>query len=254
VLVKNIDNVQPCERRQASIRSQRLLAGLLARLQRDAFALLVRLEDGGDDDACDDARAFLSRWFERRPGGAGNDEADGAGGARCEGTELEGARRRDGARRDGARLDLAARLDRPLRVAGMVPVSGEPGGGPFWVRGGDGEVSKQIVESAEIAAVDEQRRVFESSTHFNPVLMALGLRDRQGRPYRLSDYVDPARPFVSARTAGGAALRALEHPGLWNGSMAGWNTVFVEVSPEAFTPVKTVLDLLRPEHLGRPAP
>jgi hypothetical protein len=85
------------------------------------------------------------------------------------------------------------------------------------------------------------------------VLLALALRDRRGRPYRLADFVDRSRVFVSERTSAGATLRALEHPGLWNGSMAGWNTVFVEIPKEAFTPVKTVLDLLRPEHQPAPA-
>jgi hypothetical protein len=85
------------------------------------------------------------------------------------------------------------------------------------------------------------------------VLLALGLRDRRGRPYRLADFVDASRPFLTERTAGGARLLALEHPGLWNGSMSGWNTVFVEIPIAAFTPVKTVLDLLRPEHQSPPA-
>jgi hypothetical protein len=143
---------------------------------------------------------------------------------------------------------LRARLDRPLRVAGMVVNAGEPGGGPFWTRDRAGRVGKQIVETAEIAASEPQQKILRASTHFNPVLLALALRDRRGRPYRLADFVDRSRVFVSERTSGGATLRALEHPGLWNGSMAGWITVFVEIPKEAFTPVKTVLDLLRPEH------
>jgi hypothetical protein len=227
VLVKNIDNVQPAARRGASIRWQRALVGLLARLERDSFALLARLDDRRDDRACSDARAFVARWFER-----------GGGGRAVETPACD----------EHARRELAARIERPLRVAGMVAVTGEPGGGPFWTRGRDGRVSKQIVETAEIAPTEEQQRILASSTHFNPVLMVLALRDRQRRPYRLADFVDPTRVFVSERTSGGAKLRALEHPGLWNGSMAGWNTVFVEIPGEAFTPVKTVLDLLRPEH------
>ncbi|HVR29258.1 MAG TPA: DUF4301 family protein [Thermoanaerobaculia bacterium] len=229
VLVKNIDNVQPAERRGPSILWQRLLAGLLVRLQREAGALLDRLDDASDADACDDARAFLARWLER----AGPATPQGWCDAR-------------------ARRELAARLDRPLRVAGMVAVSGEPGGGPFWARGRDGEATKQIVETAEIAKSPEQQAILASSTHFNPVLMALGVRDHGGRPYPLRDFVDPTRPFVTERTAGATKLLALEHPGLWNGSMAGWNTVFVDIPKAAFTPVKTVLDLLRDEHRSGP--
>jgi hypothetical protein len=230
VLVKNIDNVQPAARRGPSILWQRLLVGFVVRLQRETFTLLDRLEDEADDRACADARAFLARWF--APRSASGDAPPGAG-APCN------AQVRD---------ELRARLDRPLRVAGMVEASGEPGGGPFWARAGDGRVSKQIVETAEIAPTPEQQALLRASTHFNPVLMALALRDRRGQPYRLGDFVDRSRVFVTERTASGASLRALEHPGLWNGSMSGWNTVFVEIPKEAFTPVKTVLDLLRPEH------
>ena len=222
VLVKNVDNVQPEDRRASSILWQRLLVGFLVRLQREVFALLDRLDDDQDRSATGDARAFLARWLEAGEG----EESD-----------------RDALRR---------KLDRPLRVAGMVLNAGEPGGGPFWTRDREGRVSKQIVEAAEIARTEPQQRILRASTHFNPVLLALALRDRRGHPYRLADFVDSSRVFVSERTSGGATLRALEHPGLWNGSMAGWNTVFVEIPKEAFTPVKTVLDLLRPEH--QPAP
>jgi hypothetical protein len=223
VLVKNIDNVQPADRRATSILWQRLLVGLLVRLQRETWALLDRLDDDRDAGAVGDARAFVARWL--GPSGA----APAAAGAED-------------------RAALRARLDRPLRVAGMVVNAGEPGGGPFWTRDRAGGVSKQIVETAEIAPSEPQQEILRASTHFNPVLLALALRDRRGRPYRLADFVDASRVFVSERTSGGATLRALEHPGLWNGSMAGWNTVFVEIPKEAFTPVKTLLDLLRPEH------
>jgi hypothetical protein len=253
VLVKNVDNVQPAERRGPAILWQRLLAGLLVRLQREAFALLERLEDERDDRACADARAFLTRWFEPRQGAGAAKDGEAGGGVASRGdTGVPAAGADDDAGRCDAvaRRELRARLDRPLRVAGTVEVSGEPGGGPFWTRGRDGRVSKQIVETAEIASTPEQQAILAASTHFNPVLMALALRDRRGRPYRLADFVDPTRVFVTERTSGGARLRALEHPGLWNGSMAGWNTAFVEIPKEAFTPVKTVLDLLRPEHQG----
>mgnify|MGYP002083732539 FL=1 len=136
-----------------------------------------------------------------------------------------------------------------MRVCGMVPNSGEPGGGPFWVEEVEGTPWRQIVEGAEIATGrPEQRVVWQSATHFNPVDMALGLRDRQDQPYELERFRDPAAVFVTEKTHGSKRVRALEHPGLWNGSMARWLTVFVEIPAEVFSPVKTVLDLLRPEH------
>ncbi len=140
--------------------------------------------------------------------------------------------------------------ERPWRVCGVVANSGEPGGGPFWVENGQGEPSLQIVESAEIAADDAvQAGRFRGSTHFNPVDLVVALRDPEGRPWELERFVDPARALVAAKSEGGRRLRIYERPGLWNGAMAGWNTLFVEVPAWTFAPVKTVLDLARPEHL-----
>jgi hypothetical protein len=144
---------------------------------------------------------------------------------------------------------LAAKLARPLRVCGVVRNTGEPGGGPFWVRGRDGTLSLQIVESAEIdPASAEQRAIFASATHFNPVHVVCGLRDGAGKPFALVRFVDPDAVFIAEKSKDGRPLRALERPGLWNGAMADWNTVFVEIPSINFTPVKTVSDLLRPEH------
>jgi hypothetical protein len=139
--------------------------------------------------------------------------------------------------------------DRPLRVAGVVPNAGEPGGGPFWVAGAGVPASPQIVESAQVARDDPgQRTIFERATHFNPVDLVVALRDAAGRPHRLDRFVDPSTSFVSTKTENGRRLTVLERPGLWNGAMAGWRTVFVEVPGWTFAPVKTVLDLDRPEH------
>jgi hypothetical protein len=144
---------------------------------------------------------------------------------------------------------LGHHLQRPLRVCGVVANQGQPGGGPFWVHGADGRLSVQIVESAQVDLNDrEQRAIWQSATHFNPVDLACALRDPRGRPYVLGSYVDPQAVFIAAKHHDGRPLRALEHPGLWNGAMADWYTVFVEVPAETFAPVKTVLDLLRPEH------
>ncbi|MCF8110720.1 MAG: DUF4301 family protein [Desulfobacteraceae bacterium] len=146
---------------------------------------------------------------------------------------------------------LADRLQRPLRVCGMVPSTGEPGGGPFWVRDKNGGSSLQIVEKAQIDPDSaEQQAVLKSLTHFNPVDIVASLRDRNKNPYELSRYVDPETVFISVKSKDGRDLKALEHPGLWNGAMAGWNTVFVEIPLITFNPVKTVNDLLRKEHQG----
>ena len=146
---------------------------------------------------------------------------------------------------------LVNELDRPLRVCGVVLNTGEPGGGPFWVEieeDGNKKISRQIVESAQVSESAEQQALFSKGTHFNPVELFLALRDKEGKPYELSNYVDEASGFVVNKNYKGQALRAMERPGLWNGSMAFWNTLFVEIPAELFTPVKAVNDLLKKEH------
>ena len=141
------------------------------------------------------------------------------------------------------------RLNRPVRVCGMVRNTGEPGGGPFWVENKSGEQSRQIVETAQIDPDDPtQQAILAGSTHFNPVDLVCGVRDWQGNPFDLRKYVDPETVFISNKSKDGRELKALEHPGLWNGSMAHWITLFVEVPAITFNPVKTVNDLLRIEH------
>ncbi|RME43244.1 MAG: DUF4301 family protein, partial [Deltaproteobacteria bacterium] len=145
---------------------------------------------------------------------------------------------------------LRDRLDRPLRVCGMVPNRGEAGGGPFWVRGEDGTPSLRIVERAEIdPEIDGER--FRRATHFNPVDLVCRLRDRRGNPYRLERYIDPTAVFITEKSYEGRRLKALERPGLWNGAMAHWNTLFVEVPAFTFNPVKRVNDLLAPAHRSK---
>ncbi len=138
---------------------------------------------------------------------------------------------------------------RPVRVCGMVPNTGEPGGGPFWLHDG----GAQIVESAQVDAHDaKQSALLARSTHFNPVFLACALRDaRTGAAFDLREFIDPDAVIITKKSHGGRELLALERPGLWNGAMAHWRTVFVEVPGDVFTPVKTVLDLLRPEHQPR---
>jgi len=225
VFVKNIDNVQPDRVKDEVVRWKKLLGGYLLELQEGVSGHLARLE-AGDEAAGRAAEAFLAGRLGVRVPEAWRD------------LPPEERRRR-----------LAGRLDRPLRVAGVVVNRGEPGGGPFWVRGTDGAETAQIVERSQIDAKDEtQVETFESSTHFNPVDLACAVRDLRGEPYDLHRFVDDRAVFIAEKSHEGRPLLALERPGLWNGAMAGWNTAFVEVPEVTFSPVKTVFDLLRKEH------
>jgi hypothetical protein len=232
VLLKNIDNVVPDDRKPVVHLWRRLLGGCLLAVREQAFSHLDRLEalDGVKGERAErvlsEAAAFLEGEL-CRPLPAGFAQA--------------GIRERQ--------RFLMDALDRPLRVCGVVRNQGEPGGGPFWVESPTGGISPQIVETSQIDPADSgQLAVLRSSTHFNPVDISCGLRDRLGRPYDLHRFVDPATVFIAEKSHEGRPLKALERPGLWNGAMAGWNTVFVEVPDATFAPVKTVLDLLRPEH------
>jgi hypothetical protein len=220
VLIRNIDNVVPDRRKAANLHWDRLLAGLLLELADRQQALLEALRRHPDDATVRQrVRAFL-----------------------CDdlGVELAGE--------TGAE-QLAARLDRPLRVCGMVANCGEPGGGPFWVSSRDGALSRQIVEAAQVDDSDpQQAAILAAATHFNPVDMACSLRDGGGRAYPLERFVDPAAAIVASKIQDGQPIRILERPGLWNGGMAGWHTLFVELPATTFNPVKTVFDLLRPAH------
>lgn len=139
-------------------------------------------------------------------------------------------------------------LRRPLRVCGMVRNEGQPGGGPFWVRSSEGILSKQIVEKSQIDLKSNQFKILAQSTHFNPVFMALSMKDSEGVKFDLKDYVNKDEYFVVRKSQKGKSVQFIERPGLWNGGMYHWNSVFVELDPKAFTPVKTVLDLLKPLH------
>ena len=146
-------------------------------------------------------------------------------------------------------LALRAKLDRPVRVCGMVRNQGEPGGGPFIVRAKDGSTSLQILEGAQINPDDPAATgALAKATHFNPVDIVCCIRNSRGEKFDLPEYVDPETGFISSKSYQGRELKALELPGLWNGAMSDWNTLFVEVPVETFNPVKVVLDLLRPAH------
>lgn len=144
---------------------------------------------------------------------------------------------------------LKSKINRPIRVCGMVKNEGEPGGGPFWIQDNNGEISLQIIESAQVnTSNNHQMEIFKNSTHFNPVDLVCGMKNYKGEAYNLLDFVDTKQGFITEKTKDGAALKALELPGLWNGAMAFWNTIFVEVPLGTFNPVKTVNDLLKPAH------
>jgi hypothetical protein len=232
VLLKNIDNVVPDDRKPVVHLWKRLLGGCLLETREQAFGHLDRLE------ALDGLRGEAAEAVLREAGGFLETVL-------CRPLP-EGFAAADAGERRHFLMDA---LDRPIRVCGVVRNQGEPGGGPFWVESPSGGISPQIVETSQIDPKDpEQQKILRESTHFNPVDIACALRDRHGRPYDLHRFVDPSTVFIADKTHEGRPLKALERPGLWNGAMAAWNTVFVEVPDATFAPVKTVLDLLRPEH------
>ena len=228
VVIKNIDNVRPAEASDEVVRWKQVLVGYVGEVQAEVFEALSGCSVAAPtDEALKHALSVAATLFARRPPGALPT-------------------------RDDKRRFVVDALDRPLRVCGMVRNEGEPGGAPFWVREADGTTTVQIVEASQVAASNpQQRRVFESSTHFNPVDLVCGLRSWKGEPFDLRRFVDERAVFLSSKSHEGRELRALERPGLWNGAMAGWNTICVEVPASTFAPVKTVFDLLRPQHRAR---
>ena len=216
VFVKNIDNVTTDARRSDTVLYKKALAGVLLALQERIFEYLMALEVPGAE--LEPIAAFIENELcVKLP--------------KDYGTPL-----------------LRRVLNRPIRVCGMVRNEGEPGGGPFWVAGADGLETLQIAESNQIAP--EKRKLMRSATHFNPVDLVCSFRTSKGGRFDLREFVDPATGFISRKSDGGRELLAQELPGLWNGAMARWNTVFVEVPITTFSPVKVVTDLLRPEHQG----
>ena len=226
VFVKTVDNVCPDRLKADTVTYKQVLAGLLVSLQARAFAYLEELEAGDVSEE----RLHEMLQFVEKDLHCHSDAAEA-----LEGLEL---------------LDyLYCRLNRPMRVCGMVRNVGEPGGGPFLAYNPDGSVSLQILESSQIDMNDPSKKaLFEQGTHFNPVDLVCGLRDFNGEKFHLPDFVDPATGFISHKSKDGKELLALELPGLWNGAMSDWNTVFVEVPLSTFNPVKTVNDLFRPQH------
>lgn len=229
VSIKNIDNVANERFLQITADYKKALMGKCLELRDRIHGFLRRMDACGDVSdpqfraLCDEAADFLEKEL-------------------CVSLpEVSG---------DRARADLLRRkLDRPVRVCGMVKNEGEPGGGPFIVMDRDGSTSLQILEGVQINMADEKaRKALSEATHFNPVDIVCCLHDYNGRSFDLHKYVDQDAGFISSKSYQGRELKALELPGLWNGAMSDWNTLFVEVPSETFNPVKTVLDLLRPAH------
>ncbi len=217
VFVKNIDNVITEERVAPTVQYKKALAAHLLQLQARTFQYLRLLEAGEVDDMmlCE-----IMDFAESELMISLGEEVD--------------------------RETLFEKLNRPIRVCGMVKNEGEPGGGPFWVTDSEGETSLQIVESSQIDKKNpEQMDIMTHATHFNPVDMVCALKNYKGERFDLLQYVDPETGFISSKSYGDRTLKALELPGLWNGAMSRWNTIFVEVPIETFNPVKTVFDLLR---------
>jgi hypothetical protein len=226
VFIKNIDNVVPDSFKSITVRYKQLIAGVLVSYQQKMFDYLERLDSGNyTQEQLEEMLRFLQNQLCINP---------------LDSTLPEGTEQASYIKR---------KLNRPLRVCGMVRNAGEPGGGPFLAINPDGTVSLQVLESSQIDLNDpEKKALFERGTHFNPVDLVCALKNYKGEKFSLPDYVDKNTGFISLKSKNGKELKALELPGLWNGAMSDWNTVFVEVPIETFNPVKTVNDLLRPEH------
>ncbi len=226
VFIKNIDNVVPDRLKNETVTYKQLIAGVLVTLQKKAFAYLEKLEKGEyTHEYLEEIIRFVQRDLCCR---------------KADIKELEDA---------DLVIYLRKKLNRPMRVCGVVKNVGEPGGGPFLTYNQDGTVSLQILESSQIDKTNEEyQKMFTEGTHFNPVDLVCAVKDYKGQPFNLPDFVDKSTGFISSKSKNGKELKALELPGLWNGAMSDWNTVFVEVPLATFNPVKTVNDLLREQH------
>ena len=226
VFIKNIDNVVPDRLKDDTVTYKQLIAGVLVTLQAKAFGYLRLLDTGSyTHEQLAEMIQFVQRDLCCR---------------KADIKELEDAE---------LVIYLRKKLNRPMRVCGVVKNVGEPGGGPFLTYNQDGTVSLQILESSQIDKSNEQyMRMFTEGTHFNPVDLVCAVKDYKGQPFNLPDYVDKTTGFISSKSKNGRELKALELPGLWNGAMSDWSTVFVEVPLSTFNPVKTVNDLLREQH------
>ena len=220
IFIKNIDNVVPDRLKPETVEWKQVIAGVLVSLQKKAFEYLRKLDAGVNDAELQEIAAFVEKNLCTKP--------------------------------KSCKVDaeyLRNKLNRPMRVCGVVKNVGEPGGGPFLTYNQDGTVSLQILESSQIDTNNaDYMKMFTQGTHFNPVDLVCAVKDYKGLSFNLPDFVDKTTGFISSKSKGGKELKALELPGLWNGAMSNWSTIFVEVPLGTFNPVKTVNDLLREQH------
>jgi len=224
IFIKNIDNVVPDWYKDQTVRYKKAIGGLLIKVRNKIHNYLNRIEQGEkSDNFINEITRFYKNYF------------------------FNVIAITDDKTKDLQFLQKI--LNRPIRVCGMVKNMGEPGGGPYWVEDSKGNVSLQIIESSQIDSANEiQLNIFKKATHFNPVDLVCSVIDFRGKKFELNNFIDPNTGFISKKSKDGFDLKALELPGLWNGAMAFWNTIFVEVPLITFNPVKTANDLLRPEH------
>ncbi|MGI6243085.1 MAG: DUF4301 family protein [Prevotella sp.] len=226
VFIKNIDNVVPDRLKADTVLWKQIIAGVLVEMQQKAFAYMQTLDSGEyNHEKLEEIIRFVQRDL------------------CCRNADLKVF--------EDAELVtyLKQKLNRPMRVCGVVKNVGEPGGGPFLAYNADGSVSLQILESSQINTSNaDYMKMFTGGTHFNPVDLVCAIKDYKGNAFNLIDYVDESTGFISSKSKNGRELKALELPGLWNGAMSDWNTIFVEVPLSTFNPVKTVNDLLRDSH------
>ena len=220
IFIKNIDNVVPDRLKPETVEWKQVIAGVLVTLQKKAFEYLKVLDAGANEAQLKEIAEFVTKNLCTD---AKNNKVDAE--------------------------YLRKKLNRPMRVCGVVKNVGEPGGGPFLTYNQDGTVSLQILESSQIDTNNEAyMKMFTQGTHFNPVDLVCAVKDYQGKPFNLPEFVDKTTGFISSKSKAGKELKALELPGLWNGAMSDWSTIFVEVPLGTFNPVKTVNDLLREQH------
>lgn len=226
IFIKNIDNVVVPKNRKILADNKKVLAGKLLELQEKTFVYLEQLKADVEEGKLQEMTEFLQKELNS--------------GWSIEFEELS---------KEEKISVLKQKFNRPIRVCGMVKNEGEPGGGPFWVTHKNGAISLQIVESSQIDHDNyQQSKIAQEATHFNPVDVVCSFKDHKGNNFDLHKYVDEETSFIADKTKDGKELKALELPGLWNGAMADWISIFVEVPIETFNPVKTVADLLKPTH------
>jgi hypothetical protein len=227
IFIKNVDNIVVFELNKKLSNYKKVIGGVLIKAQEKAFNYLIELDNKavGEEKILEIA-SFISSKMNVVIEDAFDDLTQGE-----------------------KRRYLKDKLNRPIRVCGMVKNEGEPGGGPFWVKDENGNISLQIVEFAQIDIDNKaQKDIVKNATHFNPTDLVCGVKNYKGEKFDLLNYVDSEAAFITMKTQNGKDIQALELPGLWNGSMAYWNTIFVELPVETFNPVKTVNDLLKPVH------